>query len=122
MLSGAMLLFGAGALTKGQIAGLEFTAASEVVTEVSGKWHSAITLSDFATGVATLTFPKHFKFFAGLGFVNTDNATASSRQALLVNNVDLSAGTATVRCVDSSNGATEAIGNGTYRLVLAMGE
>lgn len=121
-LDGAAPARGAGAIRSLTTVGIEFTAASEAVTVVSGKGQKGFTLGDFSTGVATLTFPKQLSFLAGVGHVNTDNATASSRQDLIINNVSYTNGTATVRCVDSGSGATEAIADGTYRLVLSCGD
>jgi hypothetical protein len=121
--SGASPARGAGALAGGlSVVAIEFTTTSEAVTVVSGKGHEDISLGDFSTGVATLTFPAHVKFLSAIADANTDNATASSRQDLLVRTVNYTAGTATVRCVDSASGATEAIADGTYRLTLLMGE
>lgn len=106
-------------LEGGAILLLEFTAASEVVTEVRGQ--TGWTIGDFSTGVATLSFPANFRSLTGIGVPNTDNATASSRQDLLVRAVDESAGTATLRVVDAGSGATEAIADGTYYLVMFVG-
>lgn len=119
--SGAAPLFGAGALKNknAELVMLEFTTSSEAVTSVKGQ--NGFTVGDFSTGVATLSFPPVYDSVCGIGVVNTDNATASSRQELLVNNVDEAAGTATLRVVDSGSGATEAIGDGTYHVVLFCG-
>lgn len=123
MLTGATPARGAGALKEGcNIVGLEFTTASEVVSMVSGKGQTGFSLGNFSTGVATLSFPKHLKFLAVSGYANTDSATPANVQKLVVSNVSYSAGTATVRCVDAVTEATEAIANGTYRLVLFVGE
>lgn len=112
---------GAGALSQGCYhVGMTFTTSSEAVTETLGQ--TGFSVGDFSTGVATITFPKHFKFLAGVCHVNTDNASAASRQNMELRNINLSAGTATLRVTDSASGATEAAANGTYRLVLTCGE
>ena len=121
-LSGSAWSRGGGALRELTTVGIEFTTSSEAVTVVSGKGQRGFTVGNFSTGVATLTFPDHISFLAGVGHANTDSATAGSRQVILVNNVSYANGTATLRCTDGADGDTEAIANGTYRLVLQCGE
>lgn len=103
------------------IAYLEFTVASSVVTAV--RKPAGWTLGDFSSGVAALTFPKHYAVFFPLeGQENTDNASATSRHRLMTKTVDVVAGTASVRVEDNNDGTTEAPVDGTFRLAYLVGD
>lgn len=97
------------------IAYLEYTVSSGTVTAVSvpAGW----ALGNFSTGVAALTFPKYYSaVFPFEGQENTDNASATSRHQLETKTINLTAGTASVRCFDQNDGTTENPVDGTFRL------
>lgn len=125
-LSGATPARGAGALNGGcyTVALVSaFTTSTGAVAETYGQ--TGFSLGSFTSGVATLTFPKSFKFLEGRGVHNTDDATASSRFELVVRDVDLAAGTAVVRLVEGDAGATDSshtAPTGVLKLVLTVGE
>jgi hypothetical protein len=98
---------------------LEYTVASGTVTAV--KQPKGWALGNFTAGVAALTFPKYFaQLFPFIGNEDTDNASATSRHQLLTKTVSLSAGTASVRCVDDNDGTTENPVDGTIKLMFAV--
>ena len=100
---------------------LEFTVASGVVTEVA--FPVGWALADFSSGVAALTFPKHYnRMFPFEGQEDTDNANATSRHRLMTKTIDVAAGTASVRVDDGNDGTTENPVDGTCRLAYLVGD
>jgi len=98
---------------------LEYTVSSGNVTAV--KQPRGWALGNFSSGVAALTFPKYFEqLFPFVGSEDTDNASATSRHQLLTKTVSLSAGTASVRCIDDNDGTTENPVDGTIKLMFAV--
>jgi hypothetical protein len=124
---GATPAFGAGAVRSGAcMVAIQGTfTTSTGVFAATGETLREYTLGSFTSGVATLTFPKHLSFLHGWGEHNTDNSSAASRYRLRVVTVDLAAGTASVRIVRESDGATDtshAAPTGTLKLLLWTGE
>ena len=100
-----------------------FTTSTGVFA-ATGEPLSGYSLGSFTSGVATLTFPKDLTFLQAFGEHNTDNSSAASRYSLRVVTVNYSAGTASVRLVRESDGATDtghAAPTGTLRLVMVTG-
>lgn len=123
---GASQAFGAGALSGGPCTvAIEGTFTTSTGAFAATKAPREYSLSSFTSGVAALTFPKHLRFLFGLGQHNTDNSSAASRYSLRVATVDLAAGTAVVRIVRESDGATDtshAAPTGTLKLLLWTGD
>lgn len=109
----------AGAAHGGEAVLLRFTTdGSGGVTVKQGEWDSRFSLSDFASGVSTLSFPKSLSVVFGHGETETDSATPGSRQSLTVKGQDYTAGTAVVRCVDEVSRAAESAVSITGSLLL----
>lgn len=103
-----------------QFAYLEYTVASSTVTAV--KVPSGWSLGNFSSGIAALTFPKHYTvFYPFEGQENTTNASATSRHQLETKTVSTTLGTASVICVDQNDGTVEAPVDGTFRLLYLVG-
>lgn len=101
-----------------------FTTSTGVFA-ATGEKLQEYSLGSFTSGVAPLTFPKHLSYLDGFGRHNTDNSSAASRFALRVVDVSLTAGTANVRIVRESDGATDtshAAPTGTIKLNLITGD
>ena len=100
---------------------LEFTVSSGTVTDV--RVPVGWDLRNFRSGVAALTFPKHYNvFFPFEGQENTDSANATSRHRLMTKTIDVAAGTASVRVEDNNDGTTENPVDGTFRLCYLVGD
>lgn len=98
---------------------LEYTVSSGAVTKVSAP--AGWALGNFTAGVAALTFPGYYDgVLPFVGSENTDNASATSRHQLLTKTISVSAGTASVRCIDDNDGTTEQPVDGTIRLAYAV--
>lgn len=118
---GTFPLIGVMGVRNAEIAYLEYTVASGVVTAVQVP--SGWALGHFSSGVAALTFPATYRvFFPFEGQENTDNASATSRHRLMTKTVSLTAGTASVRCEDNNDGTTENPVDGTFRLAYLVGD
>lgn len=108
-------------IANAELAYLEYTVASSVVTKVRAP--KGWALADFSSGIAALTFPKHYTvFFPFVGNENTTNASATSRHYFETKTIVASLGTAVVNCVDENNGAIEAPVDGTFRLLYLVGD
>jgi len=100
---------------------LEYTVASGTVTAVTvpNGW----SLGNFSSGIAALTFPKHYnKFYPFEGQENTTNASATSRHQLETKTIVVASGTASVICVDQNDGTVENPVDGTFRLAYVVGD
>ncbi len=105
-----------GDLENPQLAYLEYTVLSGALTAV--KVPSGWSLADFSSGIAALTFPKHYTvFFPFEGQENTTNASATSRHQLQTKTVVVASGTASVISVDENDGTVENPVDGTFRLL-----
>jgi hypothetical protein len=126
MIQGASPAFGAGAVDGGCAIGAlygTFTTSTGAFSQTRGP--AGFTLGSFTSGVATLTFPTHLKFLYAFGHHNTDSATEAARHSLVVRDVDLTLGTATVRLVQDDSEAEDAdhsVATGILKLVLIIGE
>jgi hypothetical protein len=100
----------------GGIAVWRGTVASGAVTKAGG----LCTLTDFTTGAGTGTMPKCKKAVQLFGESNTDNASSTSRHKIKLTDINATAGTFTVRCVDENNGATENPADGTIYFGLLL--
>lgn len=104
-----------GDLPNGQVAVLRYTVSSGTVTLV--KAPKGWSLGNFSSGIAALTFPKHYnEMFPFVGAENTTNASATSRHCFHTKTIDTAAGTASVLSVDDNDGTVETPADGTFRL------
>jgi hypothetical protein len=124
--SGSVNCWASGALRTGGNYGVltgTFTTSTGAFSQTSGP--AGVTLGSFTSGVATLTIPKTFGFLDGWGKHAADSATAANRRSLLLNTVDLAAGTAQVRLILDSDGSTDtthSIGTGVLTLHLIFAD
>ena len=103
-----------------QFALLRYTVSSGTVTVV--KAPAGWSLGNFSSGIAALTFPKHYaEMFPFTGQENTTNASATSRHKLETKTIDVAAGTASVVCTDDNDGTVENPVDGTFRLLYLVG-
>lgn len=103
-----------------QFAYLEYTVLSSAVTKVRAP--KGWSVADFSSGIAALTFPKHYTvFFPFVGNENTTNASSTSRHSFETKTIVVASGTAVINCVDQNNGAIEAPVDGTFRLLYLVG-
>lgn len=118
--------FAAGAIENGGSLGVlfgTFTTSTGAFSQT--KAPRGFTLGSFTSGVATLTFPKHLSFLFSFGHHNTDSATEALRHSLVVRDVDLALGTATVRLVQDDTEAEDAdhsVATGVLKLILIYGD
>ena len=113
---------GGGVAFGGEIIALRFTTdGSEEVTPSPGNWDGRFSLTDFSSGVATLSWTGGFSVVAGVaGETEADSATPGSRQSLICKGQNYSTKTATVRCVDEVSRAAEAATSITGTLLLLV--
>lgn len=124
---GATPAFGAGAIRSAPctvcITGT-FTTSTGAFTQ-SGEPVHEYSLSNFTSGVATLTFPTSLSFLSGRGEHDVADASPANTRSLKVRNVNYAAGTASVYLVKDSDGTTDTthtVGTGLLRLVLTTGD
>ncbi len=118
--------FASGAIENGGSVGAlygTFTTSTGAFSQTKGP--RGFTLGSFTAGVATLTFPTHLSFLFAFGHHNTDSATEAERHSLVVRDVSLTLGTATVRLVQDDSEAEDAdhsVGTGILKLILIYGD
>jgi len=118
---GAQPLAILGGVENAEFAYLEYTVASSVVTLVRAP--KGWSLGNFSSGIAALTFPKHYKvFFPFVGNESVTDASSTNRDYFETKTVVVASGTAVVNSVDENNGAIEAPVDGTVRLLYLVGE
>lgn len=116
----AQLLSLLGDIENPELAYLEYTVASSVVTKVRAP--KGWSVADFSSGIAALTFPKHYTvFFPFVGSENTTDAGSTNRHYFETKTVVVASGTAVINCVDENNGTVEAPVDGTFRLLYLVG-
>lgn len=118
MLSGASPARGTGALAKGlTTVGLviAYTKSGDGLEVTKGQTGFAVA-STLTSGVAALTFPKHFSFLAGYG-------GSTEGRFLVVDDINLAAGTASINVVTTAGGAVaEPAADDVFYLALSCGE
>lgn len=100
---------------------IQFTVATNVVT-FTKQPPSGFAIADFASGEAVISWPKELDVVWGMGQLDTDSDTASSRRDLRLYGQDYTAGTGNLRCVAPDDATDTTSPDGTYTLLLVCGD